>query len=372
MGIEEKIPFKISAVRQGGRAVVRITGQIGWETDANAFRTECDQLLDAGAKDVHVYINSPGGSVFDANEIVNILSAFTGKRTGEGGALVASAGTFIAMHLDSFTMPANGRFMIHKPSGVSYGDAGKIKNYAKLLEGLERDYFEAYMAKATSPEEFRQKWDSGYDWWMTAQEALEAGFITAVRGKVAIDRESAMMIAACADSNSRQINHQNNNHMDFLKMTAAALGLPENAAGSDVLKQIIQTADKNRTLTETNAALTAERDALKTENDTLKAATATVEKDSLLAAAVADKRITAKEKDAFAKLDVADVKALLAERKAPVNPMTFITGGHAAPEGSDKWTFAEWTKNSPEGLATMKANDPERYKTLFAAQYGTN
>lgn len=376
MSTSNKIPFKISAAKQGDKAVVRITGEIGWDTNSDAFRTECDKLLDAGVKDVHVYINSPGGSVFDANEIVNILAGFTGKKTGEGGALVASAGTYVAMYLDSFTMPANGRFMIHKPSGITMGDAGKIKNYVKLLEGLEKDYFEAYMAKATNPVDFKTKWESGHDYWMNAQEALEAGFITAVREKVAIDKESAMMIAACADmydkqNNHQSIDHQNKNEMDFKQTVLAALGLAENASDSEVMKTLIKVSENNRELTEANAKLTRERNQVQADYDLLKSANDKAEKNSLLTAAEKDKRITAKEKEAYMKLDIADVKGLLADRKAPVDPMAFIgTPDASAPVGSDKWTFTDWTKKDSKALAQMKANDPERFKMLFKAEYG--
>jgi ATP-dependent protease ClpP protease subunit len=376
MSKESKIPFRITAAKQGGKAAVRITGEIGWDTDSNVFRTECDQLLDAGVKDVHVYMNTPGGSVFDANEIVNILAGFTGKKTGEGGALVASAGTYIAMHLDSFTMPANGRFMIHKPSGITMGNAGKIKNYVNLLEGLERDYFDAYIAKATDPTNFKAKWESGNDYWMTAKEAREAGFITAVREKVAIDKESAMMIAACMKefripSFEFQVNQSNKDEMDFKQTVLAALGLAENASDSEVIKALIKLSENNRELTEVNATLTKERNQLQTDFDLLKSANDQAEKNGLLTAAEKDKRITAREKDAYLKLDIADVKALLEDRKAPVNPMTFIgTPDVNTPSGSDKWVFADWTKNDPDGLGKMKANDPERYKALFKAQYG--
>ena len=70
---------------------------------------------------MHIYINSPGGECFEANEIVNVIKKFPGKITGEGGALVASAATYIAINCTSFSMPANGLFMIHQVSGGACG-----------------------------------------------------------------------------------------------------------------------------------------------------------------------------------------------------------------------------------------------------------
>ena len=81
--------------------------------------SKVEQLIRSGIKDVHIYINSPGGECFEANEIVNVIKKFPGKITGEGGALVASAATYIAINCTSFSMPANGLF--HDPSGQRRG-----------------------------------------------------------------------------------------------------------------------------------------------------------------------------------------------------------------------------------------------------------
>ena len=120
-----KIPFAIVAAASGQKAEVRITGHIGWETDSENFRKQVDDIIASGITEADIYINSPGGSVFDANEIVNILSRFTVKNC-TGGALVASAASYIACACDTFEMPENGMLMIHRPSGYA---GGKIEDF---------------------------------------------------------------------------------------------------------------------------------------------------------------------------------------------------------------------------------------------------
>lgn len=86
-----KIPFQITAAKVGKVAEIRIVGYIGWSVDAESFRREVDALVADGCTEAHLYINSGGGSCFDAEEIVNILhNAFGDRITGEGGAIVAS------------------------------------------------------------------------------------------------------------------------------------------------------------------------------------------------------------------------------------------------------------------------------------------
>lgn len=178
----KKIPFEIKAVKTGTSnpiASIRITGTIGWDNDPEEFRKEVDSLIKEGITDCHIYINSPGGSCFAANEIVNIIQQFNGSVTGEGGALVASAATYIALHCDTFSMPENGNFMLHKPTGVIEGTSNDMASYLTLLKNMENEYLKTYQGKAVDIEELKTKWEAG-DWWMTATEAYEKGFITSV------------------------------------------------------------------------------------------------------------------------------------------------------------------------------------------------
>lgn len=189
--------FNISATKQDGKALIRITGTIGLDIAADPFREQVDDLISQGVADAHIYINSPGGSCFDASEIVNIIKAsFKGNITGEGGALVASAATYIALHCNSFTMPQNGMFMIHKPSGVIKGDAKALKSYTKLLNNIESQYLNTYKQRAANKNLLQENWDAG-DWWMTAEEAKQNGFITGVTSGTTLDSTTVHLISAC-------------------------------------------------------------------------------------------------------------------------------------------------------------------------------
>ena len=108
--------------------------------DENAFSVPAFPfpILQHEIKDVHIYINSPGGECFEANEIVNVIKKFPGKITGEGGALVASAATYIAINCTSFSMPANGLFMIHQVSG---GACGRVADIESALEVMRQQNY---------------------------------------------------------------------------------------------------------------------------------------------------------------------------------------------------------------------------------------
>ena len=287
----DKVPFKISIVRANATAQVRITGEIGWEVSAEDFRRQIDALVTAGVTDAHVYINSPGGNCFDASEIVNILSKFK-NITGEGGAIVASAATYIAAHCKNFTMPENGLFMVHKPSGGCHGTSDDMQSYLDLLKKIEKEYYDTYSAIVKDKAAFDAVWGVR-DYWLDASEAKAQGFVSKVMPKIKIDKETSAVIKACGCDNDKLnhiFNNQNNSEMD-VKVTALSLGLSAEATEAEVAAKIAENAVKVKELETLRAKIEADK---KTEQ------TAKIKAE--LDKAIVEKRITAETRPAWEKM----------------------------------------------------------------------
>jgi len=179
--MSKKFPLTITAEAKNDIAEIRISGVIHeWQNSAQEFKRQIDQLLAKGIKDVRLYINTPGGSVFEANEIANEIIRFSGTISGFGGALVASAGSYLALVCDTFEMPENGQYMYHKPMGRFQGNEDKVGTDLKLLQNLTNQYRTAYAKKTgLSESEIESRWSKG-DVWLSSKEAKDQGFITAV------------------------------------------------------------------------------------------------------------------------------------------------------------------------------------------------
>lgn len=358
----KKTPFEINAKQEGKRALVRIVGEIGWDTDSNSFRQLIDDLVADGCTEAHIYINSPGGSCFDAAEIVNILSAFGGNITGEGGALVASAATYIAAHCRTFSMPENGQFMVHKPKGGVYGTVSELTNYLKLLQDVDDDYYETLSALVKDKTNFTSKWNSG-DWWMTATEAKEAGFITDVRERVKIDRNTEAMIRACAEQGKHpELTNQYNLNMDFLKTTAQMLGLPENATEEQINAAITESKKAKDDLAALRKEIADKEKAEKTKKI----------KDAL-AKAVAEKRIKADACGDWEEMLEANFEKGMKALEA-IQPVQKLSAGMhsgktpAAATGTvthEGKTFEELRDENPEVLGALMDDDSEAYDALY-------
>lgn len=355
----KKIPFNISASAQSQTALIRITGTIGWDTDCELFRARIDAIAQQGITDAHLYLNGPGGSVFDAEEIVNIIkSAFTGKVTGEGGALVASAYTRIALICESFSMPENGSFMVHKPRGGSFGTANEIRSHLKLLEDKETQYFDIYTARATDKEEFEKQWKSG-DWWMTAKEALKNGFIAEVKGKETITAETTALITACGCPPSKipNINKKEKKDMD-LKTMALAFGLPESATEAEINAAVEQAKKAQNELADLKAA-----NELKEKADRAEKIKARLDKAQLV-----DKVITGETREYWKLLLESNFESgiKVLDALAPVKKINIIPGSSANASATYKGkTFEQLQDEDPEALAELENNDPEAFAALF-------
>jgi ATP-dependent protease ClpP protease subunit len=349
-------PFSITAEKKGKRAEVRIIGVIGWETNSESFRRDVDALVSDGITEAHIYINSPGGSCFDANEIVNILSKFKGSVTGEGGALVASAGTYIALHCREFSMPSNGQFMIHKPKGsIISGDVQDIENYLKSLRNIDSLYYESYKAVASDLTELDKRWNGG-DWWMTATEAKEMGFITEVMPRVKIDKETAALatVFGCPVGLRSEVDSVNKKTKKRMELVALALGLEPTATEAEITAKINEMKGQSARASALEKSLQDVRDAQ---------LTATVD-------AAVGKKFTADKRQHFIDLGksvgVDALKATLDAIPEVVKPTDVIGAAKASGEKTEK-KFEDLTG---EERIALREGDSKEYSRLYKAHYG--
>ena len=388
-------PLEISATTEGAKATIKIIGRIGnWKTNADEFEVLVDSLINQGVKDVHLYIRSGGGNVFDAYEMANLLKRFEGTITGEGGAMVASAATYLACQCDSFTMASNGQYMIHKPMMTVDGNSDEIKANLKALENIEKQYLKTYAKRSGLSEKAVSKlWV--VDFWMDCEEAKKKGFIDGETGEEdPITAQDSLDVSAegyqnipeaitamaeqedpgdgpeATEPTANTANNSNTNKttsMTFLKQLNGVLKIDSGSSEQDALAKaqaIMKQAETADTLQEENATLTA---SVKEEKANI-----------LVDGAIDAKKITKKVKDKYVALAVADydtTKTILDDMKPAVKASERLTDdgdgqGEDGPEGRDKWTYQEYLDNDPEALAAMRTKDEAKFEKLAKAHYG--
>lgn len=135
--------------------------------------------------EVAVEINSPGGDFFAGLAIYNGLRASGKKITVRVLGLAASAASLVAMAGDTIEMAENSFFMMHKTLTHMFANADDMRETAEVLDKFDAGLVSIY-AKRTgkSAEEITALLET--ETWMSAQEAFDAGFATAVIPALAI------------------------------------------------------------------------------------------------------------------------------------------------------------------------------------------
>ena len=143
----------------------------GDEVTPELFRKE----LDAGTGNITVWINSPGGDVFAAAQIYNLLMEYKGDVTVKVDALAASAASVIAMAGTSVLMSPVGIMMIHNPMTIAIGDSKEMQKAGEMLDEVKESIMNAYEIK-TGLSRTRISHLMDVESWFNAKKAVELGF----------------------------------------------------------------------------------------------------------------------------------------------------------------------------------------------------
>ncbi|WP_125892308.1 ClpP-like prohead protease/major capsid protein fusion protein [Providencia rettgeri] len=177
MSAPEKSWFQMKATSETS-ADIYIYDEIGmWGISARRFTEDLISL--GNINHINLHIHSPGGEVFEGIAIYNQLKNHNATITVYIDGLAASMASVIAMVGDEIIMPTNAMMMIHKPWGVSWGDANDMRDYADLLDKVENVLIPAYMEKTGKTKEEIEAM-LGEETWLTAEECVEHGFANTV------------------------------------------------------------------------------------------------------------------------------------------------------------------------------------------------
>ncbi len=131
--------------------------------------------------DISLYINSPGGSVYDGMAIYDTMNFIKPDVATYGIGLQASMGAFLlssGAKGKRFCLP-HAKVMIHQPSSGTHGKVTDME--IDMKETLEvKEMLAKIMAKNTGQKLAKVKSDMERDYWMTPDEAVKYGLIDKV------------------------------------------------------------------------------------------------------------------------------------------------------------------------------------------------
>jgi ATP-dependent protease ClpP protease subunit len=160
---------------------IDILGEIS--ESVNSYNSVRSKINDAKGEEINLVISSGGGSVTEGMGIADLIANYPNETTATGIGLVASIATVVLLSADKVKMTENAFLMIHRPWSYTMGNADELEATAELLDKMEAKLLDIYTASVYKRKGYQNNLNENItkmmaaETWMTAQEALEFGFI---------------------------------------------------------------------------------------------------------------------------------------------------------------------------------------------------
>ncbi|MCP4521684.1 MAG: Clp protease ClpP [Cytophagales bacterium] len=193
------------------------------EIDYWAFNQLNSELKEADGQDVEIYIKSGGGATFEGFAMASLISDYSGNVKTIGIGVVASAATTILMAGDEIVLDEDCMFMIHNAWTWAAGDKDELRKQAEIVEKVTKQIEDFYMRNLESNgseltrEELTTMMDE--ETWLTAQEALNLGFITSIK-KAQKKSDPVAIMASINKFNYKNLNFKMSNKKKTKSLTA--------------------------------------------------------------------------------------------------------------------------------------------------------
>lgn len=191
-----------TSVREAEHEVLKRRNQ-DWHSGAEAARlytfyghvdrnTVRDCMEDLGkmsrrepGADIRIVFNSPGGSVLDGLALFDFIQELRAAghhiETVTLG-MAASMGGVLLQAGDQRISGRNAHILIHEVSSLNMGKVSEMEDELQFCKKLQSKILDILAARSTlTKEQIRRRW-TRKDWWLSAEEALELGFVDAIRG----------------------------------------------------------------------------------------------------------------------------------------------------------------------------------------------
>jgi ATP-dependent Clp protease, protease subunit len=171
---------------------------LGQQVDDDIANRICAELVllasEDDKRDISIYINSPGGSVYAGMAIYDVMQYVPNDVATYAMGMAASMGQFLltaGAPGKRYALP-HAQILMHQPSGGIGGTASDIRIQAEQMLYIKRTLFERTAYHTGQPIEQIEK-DADRDRWFTAEEAKEYGFVDQViRSAVEVPTEGVL------------------------------------------------------------------------------------------------------------------------------------------------------------------------------------
>jgi ATP-dependent protease ClpP protease subunit len=373
----------VEAVSEDNKsATIRLDGTMGHEIDGASVAAEInflDKII--GVKEIHVRLNTPGGSVFDSLSIVGAIKASTAKIHGHNDGMCMSAGFHTFLSCDVLHAYDHSIFMYHNPrrkDGVQEEEGGLVSTIKESMSTLIAGRLGKTVAEVDTmldSEKFflagRFKEIFGIDIQVEKSESLPK-----ITNSMTLEEVVAEYDNFNTNLNEEEMSKEN--EVDYSNVLASLEieATVENPL-AEIESKVSSVVAENVALTEAKSTLTAQVEGLQAKLDVIDNA----EAEAYVAELVKDNLVKEESKEtilAAYKEDSAKVIAIYDSMPAPAASDSIVADKlERKDEGKEKELKIEvdaegnkkdfqWmSENEPDVLAEMETLNPEKFNFLL-------
>ncbi len=192
-----------------------ISDEAGWLYDLFGIpylspKNFIDQVDQAAGDDIEIIVNSPGGNVFAAFEMVEKIRGYEGNVTVINVGMAASAASFFLVATRSKTSPA-GLVMLHNCAGSAQGDYRAMDKASEAMQKVNKSIRNLYIEKTgLSDQELKEIMDR--ETYLTAEEAIQYGFVDEMTENTNLPRAEPVDVMSATNSISSTLAAYARNH----------------------------------------------------------------------------------------------------------------------------------------------------------------
>jgi len=178
--------YSIRAAAEGAPPGIEVLiyGEIGeWGITSADFMRDLN-AVDDGVSPIVVGFDTIGGDLMDGIAIHNGLARLGERCTARIDGACYSSGSVAACGAHRVVMAANGLFMIHNPWAVASGDSAALRAVADIMDKALEGIVASYLRRTLVIDETELRRMIASTTWLTAPEALAAGFVDEVTAGV--------------------------------------------------------------------------------------------------------------------------------------------------------------------------------------------
>ena len=349
-------------------ACILLYGDIGRRDRVDAAGVVGELMaLQSQYRKIDVRINSYGGEVYEGIAICNALRSSTADINIYIDGIAASIASVIALCGKPLHMSRFARLMLHQVSGAAFGTAEEMRQAAQAAESAQESLAQIIAGRCRmSAREVKERYFSGGDHWIGAEEALSMGLIDSIYD---IDGASLESSATPDDiynlTNRLNRQPQNDKNMAFIDDVRNATSL----SNADTEQEMLQHIAKLENEAAKVPALTARVEVLEKE----RAESRRTAHEALLNQAVSEGRIQEGQKETFMNLlasDEANTRDLLESLPKKQTRVVDFLGGTGNGKGKDLMSMSWDEIDKTERLAELKNQYPDLYRQKFEEKFG--